>query len=278
VQKYVESSGLTDSERGQGNLLLTSLTKQVEQLPAASVAGVAKPRIQRDSLEIPLGNNAVLRFKLIAKGKFTMGDPSEPPAFSQQVELTRPYYIGLTEVTQAQWEAMMGNNPARNPQGGDFPVDSVTYDDVQTYINTLNSKFNGKYRFRLPTEAEWEHACRAGTNTRYAFGNDRQMAMQFAVFVPNSNNESQRVGGRRPNAWGLYDMHGNVWEWVDGWYQSREPNAAPVKDPRGPEEGRFRTMRGGCFSDPDPNSGIRRRDDPFNRDRRIGFRLSVDAG
>lgn len=115
-------------------------------------------------------------------------------------------------VTQSEWEELTGENPSRL-KGPDRPVESVSYHDVQKFIEKLNSKNDG-YKYRLPTEDEWEHACRAGTTTQYYYGDDPKKLSDYAWYWENSDKQTHPVRQKKPNAWGLYDMHGNVWEWT----------------------------------------------------------------
>lgn len=160
---------------------------------------------------------------LIPAGKFMMGSPSgdqdryddEGPA--HEVIIKNPFYVGKYPVTQKQWEKIMGSNPSKF-RGEDRPVESVSWNDVQEFIKKLNEKESaGKYR--LPSESEWEYACRAGTTTRYSFGDDESKLDDYAWYSENSSSETHPVGQNNPNPWGLYDIHGNVWEWCqDNWH------------------------------------------------------------
>ena len=176
---------------------------------------------------------------------FMMGSPDNEndrnnDEILHSVALTRAFNIGKYEVKQEQWEAIMGNNPSVT-KGAKFPVTDVSWDDSQEFIKKLNEKTNGGYR--LPTEAEWEYACRAGTSTAYSFGDS--LTRSDANFYAGYEKSIKPVGSYKPNAFGLYDMHGNVLEWCNDWYQ-KYPEAA-VKDPQGPEDGKFRVLRGGSF-------------------------------
>jgi len=176
---------------------------------------------------------------------FMMGSPDKEndrnnDEILHSVALTCAFNIGKYEVKQEQWEAIMGNNPSVT-KGAKFPVTDVSWDDSQEFIKKLNVKTNGGYR--LPTEAEWEYACRAGTSTAYSFGDS--LTRSDANFYAGYEKSIKPVGSYKPNAFGLYDMHGNVLEWCNDWYQ-KYPEAA-VKDPQGPEDGKFRVLRGGSF-------------------------------
>jgi len=144
-----------------------------------------------------------------------IGEPDEKPQHRVQIQ---SFAIGKYEVTQEQWFAVMGNNPSAN-KGRILPVEQVSWDDIQQFITKLNQKTGQKYR--LPSEAEWEYAARAGTTTEWSHGNDQSKLGNYAWYDKNSGSKTQAVGHKLPNAFGLFDMHGNVWEWVqDCWHET----------------------------------------------------------
>jgi formylglycine-generating enzyme required for sulfatase activity len=178
-------------------------------------------------------------FVFIRPGTFQMGDAREGPV--HEVTLTHGFWMQKTEVTQAQWMAVMGSNPSYfKACGRACPVDNVGYQDAQQFIATLNAR-SGKH-YRLPTEAEWEYAARAGTTGD--FGTPGPVTSGGWI-TDNSGNTTHPVGRLRPNAWGLYDMEGNVWEWVNDWYGPYP--SGPVTDPAGPASGYYRVLRGGSW-------------------------------
>ena len=189
-------------------------------------------------------NSLGMEFVLIPPGTFKMGsesgDADERPI--HQVTISKPFYMGKYEVTQSQWQTIMGNNPSLFPSDPKRPVDQVTWDDAQAFIRKLNA-MEGAQLYRLPTEAEWEHAARAGSPSIYSFGNDPKQLGEYAWYRANSERRTHPVGQKQPNAWGLHDMLGNVWEWVQDW-EGKYPSG-PVTDPKGPESGTYR-MRRGC--------------------------------
>ncbi|MEI7825147.1 MAG: formylglycine-generating enzyme family protein [Chlorobiaceae bacterium] len=137
---------------------------------------------------------------------------------SDEVKIDQDFYLGKYPVTQQQWEAVMGNNPSHF-KGDSLPVENVSWDDAQMFIQKLNT-LSGKQLYRLPTEAEWEYACRAGLTSLYFFGDDENQLGAYAWYNGNSGQTTHPVGQKKPNEWGLYDMAGNVWEWTDSWYNS----------------------------------------------------------
>ncbi len=141
---------------------------------------------------------------------------------SNEVRIDQDFYLGKYQVTQQQWEAVMGNNPS-NFKGGSLPVETVSWDDAQIFIQKLN-QLSGKKNYRLPTEGEWEYACRAGSTSDYYFGDNESQLGEYAWYDGNSGATTHPVGQKKPNEWGLYDMAGNVWEWTDSWYDSSHSN------------------------------------------------------
>lgn len=222
---------------------------------AAAVESAGRPGIELDFVPIPAGRFAMGRAE---------GDGREYPV--HDVRITRPFELGKFEVTQAQWEAVMGSNPA-SFKGVDRPVEQVSWEEVQQYLRKLNERNDG-YRYRLPTEAEWEYACRAGSTGDYAGDLDA-----MAWYHNNSGGETHPVGLKSPNAWGLHDMHGNLFEWVEDWYG--DYSGGSVDDPTGPGSGRMKVRRGGSFAhDALRNRCSRRyRDTPDYRRDDIGFRV-----
>ena len=212
--------------------------------------------------------------------------PDEPERFNNEtqhkVTLTNGYYMQTTEVTQGQWRAVMGNNPSGFKEcGDDCPVERVSWYDIQNFMKKLN-KQEGVSTYRLPTEAEWEYAARAGTITPFSFG-DCLSKDQANYDGDNSltgcpkgeyRGKTVPVGSFPPNAWGLYDMHGNVWEWCQDWY-GKYPEES-VTDPVGPGGGEFRVLRGGSWINDGWNvrSAFRFRREPGFRFRFHGFRFA----
>ncbi|MEW6239064.1 MAG: formylglycine-generating enzyme family protein [Candidatus Omnitrophota bacterium] len=192
-----------------------------------------------------------LRLVRISPGSFLMGSPeseagreaNEGP--QHRVMISKDFYLGAYEITQAQWKALMGNNPSTDA-GRDFPVNKVSWDDCQHFIRQLNSLKTGGC-FRLPTEAEFEYAARAGTQTASYLGNDvsDEDWEKYAWFRNNSDGELHSVGQLKPNPLGLYDLFGNVWEWCQDWYGPYSPD--PQIDPIGMDWGEEKVMRGSSW-------------------------------
>lgn len=198
-------------------------------------------------------NSVGMRFKLVHPGELQMGDPdpkskvrTEEP---HKVTLTRPYFIGVHEVTNGQWLKVNGKIPSKF-QGRQNPVENVTWADASQFcekLSQLQDEREAGRVYRLPTSAEWEYACRAGTATRYSFGDEDRQLADHAWFFDNADGTTHPVGRKKPNPWGLFDIYGNVWEWCSDW---RGPyDAAAKSDPKGPASSELnqRVLRGGCW-------------------------------
>ena len=231
-------------------------------------------------LALTTTNKIGMRFVLVTPGQFRMGSPetelgrkpNEGP--QRKVRLTRPYYMGKYEVTQGEWIQLMGNNPSRfKTCGPDCPVESVSWNDAQAFIDKLNET-EGKVIYALPSEAQWEFAARAGSGKGFAFGDHDQLLDSYGWYDSNSEGTS-KVGLKKPNTWGLHDMHGNVYEWV----QDRYYNQAESVDPKGPSKGTKRVLRGGCwYSDPaNSRSAARAFKTPTSKNGYQGFRIIKKA-
>jgi formylglycine-generating enzyme required for sulfatase activity len=217
-----------------------------------------------------------MTFVLIPLGSFTMGSPLREKErgnneIQHQVAISNSFYMQTTEVTQAQWYAVMGDNPSHF-KGADLPVDRVSYKDIEGFIQKLN-KIDKAAKYRLPTEAEWEYACRAGSKTAFCFGDEASRLGEYAWYKGNAGDQTHPVGKKKRNAWGLYDMHGNVWEWCQDWFGDYP--SASVTDPGGPPSGSACVMRGGSwFYRAEYCRSAERGSNPPNlRNNRIGFRL-----
>jgi len=227
--------------------------------------------------EEDLGNGVSLEMILIPAGNFKMGSPaSEKGRYDNEtqheVTLTKPFYMGKYEVTQEQWEAVMGKNPSYSKNVKN-PVTGVSWDDCQEFLKKLNGITKSKYR--LPTEAEWEYACRAGTRTAYSFG--VKITPKDANYNGSMIWKPLPVGSYKPNAFGLYDMHGNIFEWCEDRFAKYRAGA--VTDPKGPTNGKDRVFRGGSFYSyvSDARSSNRSSSAPAYRGKVAGFRLARTA-
>lgn len=216
-----------------------------------------------------------MEFVWIPPGNFLMGSPGHeegrfPGERQHEVRISNGFWIGKHEVTQGEWVAVMGTNPSHfSDCGSRCPVEQVSWNDTQEFVQRLNGWVSGRaYQYRLPTEAEWEYGARArATGARYG------ELGAIAWYEANSGGTTHPVGQKRPNAWGLHDMLGNVWEWTGDWY-GQYPTG-PVTDPGGPESGLYGVIRGGSWSH--HARGVRSADrfnfSPGSRGINLGFRL-----
>jgi len=226
---------------------------------------------------LDLGGGVKMELVSIRPGSFIMGDDKggddERPA--HKVTITKPFYLGKYEVTQQQWQAVMGSNQSAFP-GSKNTVENVSPADCQAFLKKLNEKFGGRgAKFLLPTEAQWEYACRAGSTGKYCFGDNEQRLGEYAWFADNSQTETHPVGEKKPNAWGLYDMHGNVAEWCDEHYDKDYYKTAAAKDPHR-VSGYFLSCRGGNWYDKasECRSAYRDFQEPGHHFELVGFRIA----
>jgi formylglycine-generating enzyme required for sulfatase activity len=226
------------------------------------------PRPPQDASAVRYSTNELgMEFAMVPSGEFQMGcsEGAKPNECSKdekprhRVQITKAFEIGKTEVTQKQWQAVMGSNPSAS-KGDDVPVEQVTFQQVHEFLNKLNARNDG-FLYRLPTEAEWEYAARAATTDQYAgslhdmaWYNDGQAAARGSGAFQNENSpvgllvpKAHPVATKSPNAWGIYDMRGNVAEWVEDFYDGSYYSNSPAADPRGPATGDGHVVRGGSF-------------------------------
>ena len=253
----------------------TWVSEAVGRVPPAALAALPPAALAKIP---PLRNSIGIELKLLPAGRFTMGqaggDSDETP---HQVTLTRPFYIGVYEVTNAQWQRVMGSVPS-NWKDADRPVERVSWDDAVEFcrkLSALPEERQAGRLYRLPTEAEWEYACRAGTDTKYSFGDDESKLGDYGWFDGNSDEKTHPVGKKKPNACGLFDMHGNVWEWCGDGYGVYASGA--VTDPQGPSRASDRVLRGGGWNITAwlCRSAFRYGYDPSYRFNGLGFRLAL---
>ena len=224
-------------------------------------------------------NSLGMEFVMVPIGSFRMGgDKNTEQAEDHEnpihrVRFSKPILMAKYVVTQAQWSTVMNSNPSRFKD--DLrPVESVSWHDAQDFIQALNSRddTNG---YRLPTEAEWEYAARAGSESAYSFGSEAVRLAEFAWYKKNAQNRTHPVGQLAPNAWGLYDMHGNVHEWCQDWFDRGYYSQSPVEAPGGPAEGLAKSLRGGDWGSEGwyCRCASRSLSSPDRRSNRVGFRV-----
>ena len=226
-------------------------------------------------------------FRWIMPGTFIMGSPEteqqrDDDEIQHQVTLTQGFWLADSACSQALWQAVMGDNPSVFKDNPNNPVENVSWHDCQAFIERLNAGFEDLHA-RLPTDAEWEYACRAGTTTPFSFGNTvTPEQVNYDGNYPYANSKkglyrekTVSVKSLPPNPWGLYEMHGNVWEWCQDWYGDYDHQA--VTDPTGVEQGGYRVVRGGSWHDLGGycRSAYRNRFVPDYRYYTIGFRLAL---
>ncbi len=219
--------------------------RKVDEPPVAA-KDVVVESLPRLEVWLDRAKGVKMEFVRISPGKFRMGskggDANEKPV--HEVEITRDFWMGVTEVTQEQWELVMGGNPSHF-KGADLPVEQVSWDVCRDFLRKLNEKYGDQAagnKFTLPTEAEWEYACRAGSGGKWCFGDDKSKLGEYAWYCENSGGKTHEVRQKKPNGWGLYDMHGNVWEWCGDWYGPY--GAGAIRDPQGASSGGVRVLRG----------------------------------
>lgn len=255
----------------------TFLSSAAASLLAVRASHAETPDLANYGVSALIDGSGMVR---IPAGEFSMGsdkgNADEKPV--HRVRIRRPFEMAKFEVTQTQWETVMtdahpgdpmvnseGAVVSRTPshfRGATLPVESVSWDDVQVFLARLNAR-DDTHVYRLPTEAEWEYASKGGT------------ADADAWYKANSDGHTQPVGLKKPNAWGLYDMQGNVAEWVADWYRAEYYEESPLSDPAGPRTGTYRVFRGGCWFDPvsDLRTSFRGFDFPVSRFYNVGFRV-----
>jgi sulfatase modifying factor 1 len=263
--------------------------KAVFELDAMNSKGLQMKATAEILARDPITSSIGMKLKLIPAGTFMMGSPEGEPDRREnerqhKVTISKAFYMQTTEVTQGQWKALMGTEPWKGhefskyvKEGLNYPAVYVTWNDAIAYCKKLSEK-EGK-TYRLPTEAEWEYACRAGTKTTRSFGNDESALDFFAWYIKNTRDIGEKyahqVGLKKPNTFGLYDMHGNVLEWCYDYYGEDYYKQSPELDPRGPAQGPLRVLRGGSWNDftRDTRSAGRGIDDADSRYFLSGFRV-----
>lgn len=279
------ASGLKALEDRDKDRAILSFQSALALYPEDALARSGLDKAQAMIVEPDHGDTFVnpvkMTFVYIAAGSFSMGSPPSEPGRDadeslHKVTLTKGYWLQTTEVTQGQWLAVMGENPSRfSSCGPDCPVESVSWGDVQVFLRKINNDADQE-TYRLPTEAEWEYAARAGSLSRFCFGELTSTLNSFGWYDRNAGGKIHPVAEKRANAWGLYDMYGNVWEWCRDWYGAYPKG--DVSDPAGPSSGRSRVLRGGSwFSGAIMcRSAVRHSLAQDNRNFYLGFRLAAN--
>jgi uncharacterized protein (TIGR02996 family) len=271
----------------------------------ARVAGLLNAGVRPVVPEVV--NSIGMRLALIPPGRFRMGSPTGEnerggDEAAHEVEITRPFYLGVFAVTQGQWQTVMGNNPSYFSATGegkeqvkgldtsDFTVEQVSWEEAQAFLENLAARPEEKekgWHYRLPSEAEWEYACRGGASSSTPFCFGKFLSSTQANFngdQPYGGAEKGpylgrpcAVGSYRPNVFGLYDLHGNVWEWCSDWYGEDYYGKSPAKDPPGPSGGSGRVIRGGSWYVSGLNCRAAHRGGiaPSDRDDGLGFRVAA---
>ncbi len=239
-----------------------------------------------DHLGVPVEstNSIGMKFVVIPPGEFTMGSPeSEVGRYGEEIQhsvtLTAPFSIGVHEVTQSQYQQAAGSNPSKY-KGADNPVETVSWNDAVVFcekLSALPAEREAGRVYRLPNEAEWEYACRAGTKTAYCFGDDKSQLGEYAWFVENREGITHAVGMKLANPWGIYDMHGNVWEWCSDLYGPYVREAA--SNPQGATTGLTRVFRGGCwdYAASHCRAADRHASNSTSSGSRLGFRVALSS-
>ena len=275
-QQFLDLHAKKDAQSFRVETALENIEKELEKLGAPAV----RPR--GGVLILNLGKGVKMKLVRIRPGKFTMGSPkteaghkdNESP--QRKVTISKTFYMGVTEVTQEQYQLVTGKTPSKF-KGPRNPVDTVSWNDATAFCAALSKKT--RRAIRLPTEAEWEYACRAGTQTRFSFGKDDKGLDACGWSRTNSGGKTHPVGQKKPNAFGLYDMHGNVWEWCRDWYDEKFYAKAKNINPENTTEAKTRVLRGGsCGAYPqDCRAATRVWNRPGHLSDYNGFRVVVSG-
>lgn len=251
------------------------LTGQWATTQSTPVTRPAPP--ESATLNLDLGHGVVLECLRITAGSFSMGAPSEhrDSLPVHKVRITHPFYLGKYEVTQSQWQAVMGSNPSRF-KGDTLPVENVSWNECQDFCRRVSHRTG--YNVCLPSEAQWEYACRATSRASFCFGSTPRQLSEYG-WCGAGEKSTHTVGTKKPNSWGLYDMHGNVWEWCQDWFGPYE--TGEQVDPVGPSAGVARVHRGGSWNYGPASSTCSNRGSGgagFRAPGTLGFRAAVSTG
>jgi formylglycine-generating enzyme required for sulfatase activity len=252
-QFQLDSESITVTHGGQAKVKLTLKPPVLAVAPFDEKHARKYQQAWARYLRLPveMTNCIGMKVVLIPPGEFTMGEGGD----AHKVRITKPFYLGKYEVTQEEWEAVMGTgNNLSQFKGPKNPVENVSWDDCQVYFRKLMEREKGtsavsRGEYRLPTEAQWEYACRAGSTGGWCFGDSELRLDDYGWYGKNSEKKTHPVGQKKPNAWGLYDIYGNVWEWCADWHAPDYYKLSPLSDPVGPTSGSLRVNRGGSWDD-----------------------------
>ncbi len=279
-----------DNQVQQPKAAIPEVSSLAEKAPAVKTPDAAAVKKHMTPAQLALGdpivNSVGMLLVPIPAGEFQMGSPKSdggPGVYVEPqhlVKITKPLWLGAYEVTQQQYEKVMGDLPWQGKEsvqnGPNYAAAYVSWNDAVEFCRKLSEKEGVEYR--LPTDAQWEYACRAGTTTVYSFGDNETKLGQYAWYRMNAENigekHAHRVGQKLPNPWGLFDMHGNVMEWCQDWYGGFGSEKA-VSDPMGPPQGKSRVLRGGSFGDFAPAAESADRYDNVPDDRFVDFGFRV---
>jgi formylglycine-generating enzyme required for sulfatase activity len=251
------------SDDAQGIKLRKEMDELAKEIAALTLIG--------RELVLDLGKSVKMKLVRIPAGQFIMGGDEFP---RHPVTLTKAFYMGVTAVTQEQYEQVMSKNPS-GFNGAKNPVETVSWDNAVDFCKKLSTKSG--MNVQLPTEAQWEYACRAGSKGKYCFGDDGKLLGEYAWYKDNSDEKTHPVAQKKPNAWGLYEMNGNVWEWCNDWFDDKYYTLSPKTDPTGPASGTVRVLRGGRWNVAPQFCGSAYRNSAPSeiRSNNLGFRVSV---
>jgi formylglycine-generating enzyme required for sulfatase activity len=277
-----------DDEQAQTPRLLLTGTRIDLMLSSSANRNGNRQGVKAGELLELMVKGVAIRFRWCPAGRFQMGSPASEEGRdgdedAVSVTLSRGYWLMETECTQRLWSAISSYRPEWTDAyglGEDYPANKVSHEDVAGFMQALNSEARragilpAGWQFSLPTEAQWEYAARAGSTSRFCFGDDESQLENYAWYDKNAGGKSHPVGKLRPNAWGLHDMHGNVWEWTADWYNEKLTGGF---DPAGPSEGSVRCIRGASFVDAPVVARCGERDwnGPSSRDVYQGFRVAA---
>ena len=235
-----------------GLLVLGKVDVKPKAVPKLKPTPKPKPKSVANTILRSTSNQIGMNFRLIPAGTFIMGSPISENGRSKdepqhEVQLVDSYWMATHEVSQEQWYSVMKTRPwsGASPNESDAAASKISWEDANEFCTALSIKEG--YAYRLPTEAEWERACRAGTQSAFSFGNQGTQLAQYGWSPVNAGDNAEPVGQKLPNQYGLYDMHGNVWEWCSDWYGENYYLQSPKRDPVGPETGTTKVLRSGCF-------------------------------